>query len=52
MLAYTQNARDSVEIAIKPYASLRGHLAVYDRGIELQENASRAGMEVSIKKEI
>lgn len=50
MLAYTQNAKDSVEIAIKPYASLRGHLAVYDSGIELQENASRAGMEVSIKK--
>ncbi|MCS4304204.1 porin [Chryseobacterium sp. BIGb0232] len=42
--------KDSVEILLKPYASLRGHLAVYDNKLELQENASRIGLEVNIKK--
>lgn len=42
--------KDSLEILVKPYASLRGHLAVYDNKLELQENASRIGLEVNIKK--
>ncbi len=48
--AYTQSLTDSVEISVRPYAGLRGHLAVYDRELEVQENASRTGVELSIKK--
>ncbi|AZA78465.1 porin [Chryseobacterium sp. G0186] len=47
---YAQDAKDSVEISVRPYASLRGHMAVYDNKMELQENASRLGMELQIKK--
>lgn len=47
---YGQNVKDSVEISLRPYASLRGHMAVYDHKMELQENASRIGMELNIKK--
>ncbi|MGU3376797.1 porin [Chryseobacterium sp. M5A1_1a] len=46
---YAQNTKDSVEISVKPYASLRGHMAVYDNKMELQENASRIGVELNIK---
>ncbi|BAP29721.1 gram-negative porin domain protein [Chryseobacterium sp. StRB126] len=45
-----QDRKDSLEIVIQPYASLRGHLAVYDDKMELQENASRIGVEFNIKK--
>lgn len=45
-----QDTKDSVEISVRPYASLRGHVAVYDNKMELQENASRIGMELNIKK--
>ncbi len=45
-----QDKKDSLEFLIKPYASLRGHLAVYDQKMELQENASRIGVELNIKK--
>lgn len=45
-----QDTKDSLEILVKPYASLRGHLAVYDQKLEMQENASRIGTELIIKK--
>lgn len=45
-----QETKDSLEVLVKPYASLRGHLAVYDQKMEMQENASRIGMELTIKK--
>ncbi|WP_228412729.1 porin [Chryseobacterium sp. G0162] len=44
-----QETKDSLEILFKPYASLRGHLAAYDNKLELQENASRIGLEVNVK---
>lgn len=45
-----QEVKDSLEIFVKPYTSLRGHLAVYDQKMEMQENASRIGVELTIKK--
>lgn len=45
-----QETVDSVEIAVRPYVGLRGHAAVFARQMELQENASRIGTELSIKK--
>ena len=45
-----QQSNDSIDISIRPYTSLRGHLAVFDKGMELQENASRAGIEINLKK--
>lgn len=47
---YAQTGKDSLEILVKPYASLRGHMAVYHNKMELQENASRIGVELNIKK--
>ncbi|MET6999452.1 porin [Chitinophaga defluvii] len=47
---YGQDSTDSVEILIRPYAGLRGHTAVFDNQMELQENASRIGAELGIKK--
>lgn len=47
---YGQDIIDSVEISFKPYAGLRGHTAVFDNQLELQENASRIGAELHIKK--
>lgn len=47
---YAQDTKDSVEISVRPYASLRGHMTVYDNKMEIQENASRLGMEFYIKK--
>ena len=49
-MAYTQDIKDSIEISVRPYVGLRGHLAVYDREMEVQENASRAGVDLSVKK--
>lgn len=48
--ANAQTKNDSLEISFKPYASLRGHLAVYDNEIALQENVSRVGAKIGIKK--
>lgn len=48
--ANAQTKKDSLEISFKPYASFRGHLAVYDNEIELQENVSRIGAKIGIKK--
>lgn len=47
--AFGQETKDSVEITVRPYVSLRGHAAIYDGEMELQENASRIGTEISIK---
>jgi predicted porin len=41
---------DSLKLSIKPYGSFRGHYAVYNDEIELQENGSRVGFTVSIEK--
>lgn len=46
-LSYAQSPKDSVEVSLEPYVSLRGHLAVYDEQMELQENASKIGMRLS-----
>lgn len=48
IIAQTKN--DSIEVSITPYANLRGHLAVYDKEIALQENVSRIGAKINIKK--
>lgn len=45
-----QNSNDSIKVTIKPYVGLRGHLAAYDQELELQENASRFGAELTINK--
>lgn len=45
-----QTDNDSLAISFKPYASFRGHLAVYDNEIALQENVSRVGAKIGIKK--
>ncbi|GAA4324872.1 porin [Pontixanthobacter gangjinensis] len=42
--------KDSLEISVKPYGSFRGHYAIYDSEIEFQENASRIGFQMGIKK--
>lgn len=47
-----KNSYDSLEISIRPYVSLRGHLAFYDKKFELQENTSCAGSSINIKKGI
>lgn len=50
IMIQAQESNDSINISFKPYTSLRGHLAVHDNVMELQENASRAGLEVNLKK--
>lgn len=45
-----QTKNDSIEVSITPYASLRGHLAVYDKELQLQENISRVGAQIAVKK--
>lgn len=42
--------QDSIEIKFTPYANLRGHLAVYDKKSQLQDNASRIGATLSLRK--
>lgn len=45
-----EQPKDSIELAFRPYTSLRGHTAIYSNKMELQENASRMGAEIRIKK--
>jgi len=45
-----QTENDSISISITPYLLYRGHLAVFDREIELQDNVSRVGGKLEIKK--
>lgn len=45
-----QQVNDSLEVLLKPYGSLRGNMAFFDDKMELQENASRIGVELKIKK--
>ena len=42
-------AQDSIDVSVKPYISLRGQLAVFDKDTELQDNVSRTGIELKIK---
>ncbi len=46
---YSQNA-DSVRVDIKPYSSFRGHVGFFNDEVEIQENASRIGLELSVMK--
>jgi hypothetical protein len=41
---------DSIQLSFRPYGSFRGHFAVYNEEIELQENGSRIGFEFGIKR--
>jgi len=43
--------QDSTKIGFTPYASFRGHFAVYDGEMEIQENASRIGFELSVYRD-
>lgn len=47
-----QTEKDSVQITFKPYVSLRGHIAVFDKEMEVQENITRVGATFSAKKGI
>lgn len=40
-------SKDSTELQLKFYGSFRGHFAAYNKEIEIQENASRLGFEIS-----
>ena len=49
--SYTQSTtNDSLRLEIRPYGSFRGHIAVYNSELELQQNASRVGFELSVSK--
>ncbi len=50
-MVYPQDIQVPLEISVRAYTSLRGHLAAYDQGLEVQDNASRMGAELGIKKE-
>lgn len=45
-----QIGTDSLEIMVKPYVGLRGQIVAYDNHLEIQDNASRFGAELCIKK--
>ncbi|WP_200979325.1 porin [Echinicola sp. 20G] len=45
-----QSNEDSLTLSIRPYGSFRGHFSVYNGELELQENASRIGFELSVAK--
>ncbi len=49
MLRAQESVQDSVTLSITPYGSFRGHLAVVRDEIEIQENASRIGFELSVR---
>ena len=40
-------SKDSTELQVKLYGSFRGHFAAYNKEVEIQENASRLGFEIS-----
>ncbi|WP_053978050.1 porin [Mangrovimonas xylaniphaga] len=40
---------DTLQLIVKPYGSFRGHMAVFERELEFQENASRIGLNIDIK---
>ena len=40
-------SKDSTELQLKLYGSFRGHFAAYNKEVEIQENASRLGFEIS-----
>lgn len=48
--AQQNDVADSTVIVVKPYTSLRGHTAIYDNEMQWQENASRVGFELKLKK--
>lgn len=45
-----QSENDSISIQFNPYASFRGNLAVYDKEMDLQDNATRIGAKARLKK--
>lgn len=48
--SYGQTTNDSIQITVKPHVGLRGQLAAYNNQLEVQDNASRFGAELHIKK--
>ncbi|MBK9287490.1 MAG: porin [Flavobacteriales bacterium] len=40
---------DTSELSIRPYGSFRGHMALYNEALELQQNGSRVGFEIRFK---
>ena len=46
----TASKKDSTAVKINLYGSFRGHFAAYDKEMEIQENASRMGFEISAKR--
>ena len=41
---------DSLELRMEPYGSFRGHFAFFNGEVEFQENASRIGLRIGVKK--
>ena len=50
IIVFAQDIGDSIEILVRPYAGLRGYLAVYDDGMEVQENGIRIPVNYRAKK--
>ncbi|MUP45982.1 porin [Gramella sp. BOM4] len=50
--AYGQEktSADSLELNVFPYGSFRGHFAFFNDEVEFQENASRLGFELALKR--
>ena len=46
----TEIPEDSIQLSFKPYGSFRGHFAVYNEELEMQENGSRIGFEFGVKR--
>jgi predicted porin len=46
----TAAKKDSTAVLVNLYGSFRGHFAAYNKEIEIQENASRMGFEISTKR--
>ncbi len=44
----TTTPKDSIDLALVAYTSLRGHMALFNDELELQGNASRVGVKTSI----
>ena len=41
---------DSLQVKVNPYGSFRGHFAIFNNELELQEDASRIGLELGVIK--
>ena len=50
LCAQEEKIQDSLQINVNPYGSFRGHFAFFNDEVEFQENASRVGLEMGVKK--